>query len=233
MNSTDQPAALKLIDKFRELLAAYDCTEVRVAPAPDSEGWIPWHGGECPVPRDTMVDVQWRDGLASTRASLAGNVRWVHLGNNADVLLYRPAKPDSPQVEPKWAAERAHFEKGGKVEYRHCHCVQGEKRWSSWLLVDQLAWITDSPGYEFRIAPIPERLPDVPWTRETCPPLPFEIRTRSGQRYSVLSLDNFGAYYTVGHSIFYVAYQTMVTAFTMFDGSPCGQPASRAEKGEK
>lgn len=31
-------------------------------PAPSNDGWIEWNGGECPVPKGTLIDVRHRDG---------------------------------------------------------------------------------------------------------------------------------------------------------------------------
>jgi len=28
---------------------------------PPTDGWIPWNGGRCPVPGDTLVEVELRD----------------------------------------------------------------------------------------------------------------------------------------------------------------------------
>ena len=49
--------------------------------------WIKWHGGECPVPFDTLVEVKLRSGF------LMGPVRavryaWNHLGTRTDIVEY-------------------------------------------------------------------------------------------------------------------------------------------------
>lgn len=40
-----------------------------------SDGWIPWHGGECPVPGDAKVEVKFRCGETNDRLE-AGRWRW-------------------------------------------------------------------------------------------------------------------------------------------------------------
>ena len=46
-------------------------------PQPDADGWIPWSGGKCPVPRYTIVEIMFRGGH-KTR-TYAGNMSWMHL----------------------------------------------------------------------------------------------------------------------------------------------------------
>lgn len=49
---------------------------------------IKWHGGECPVPPDTLVEVKIRSGavLGPYRAFRYG---WKHLGWSGDIVEYR------------------------------------------------------------------------------------------------------------------------------------------------
>ena len=49
--------------------------------------YIEWHGGECPVPRHTVVEVKFRSGNWSKRC-LAGNCRWTHDGSDSDITCY-------------------------------------------------------------------------------------------------------------------------------------------------
>ena len=56
-------------------------------PQPDADGWIPWSGGECPVPRYTIVEIMFRGGH-KTR-TYAGNMSWMHYGLDADIVAYR------------------------------------------------------------------------------------------------------------------------------------------------
>lgn len=45
--------------------------------------WIKWHGGECPVPTDTIVRVKFRRG-APEREERAGRYFWNHEGDDED-----------------------------------------------------------------------------------------------------------------------------------------------------
>jgi len=50
--------------------------------------WIDWHGGECPVPAGTRVEVRFRDGLPITR--LANELSWQHYARSAgNIIAYR------------------------------------------------------------------------------------------------------------------------------------------------
>ena len=52
--------------------------------------WIKWHGGECPVPPETMVKVKFRCG-APEREERAGRYFWNHEGedDDTDIVEYR------------------------------------------------------------------------------------------------------------------------------------------------
>ena len=53
--------------------------------------WIKWHGGECPVPPDTMVEMKFRRG-APEREERAGRYFWNHEGEDDeddDIVEYR------------------------------------------------------------------------------------------------------------------------------------------------
>jgi hypothetical protein len=54
---------------------------------PDEPEWFDWHGGECPVPAGTRVEVGFRDGDKDTDE--ADEFRWSHKGFKADILAYR------------------------------------------------------------------------------------------------------------------------------------------------
>jgi hypothetical protein len=75
---------------------------IRIKPVPDKDGWIPWHGGQCPVPGDTLVDYQTRNGTSSTRSELPENLRWTHSNwnNPSDITAYRLAKVPVPEYAP-------------------------------------------------------------------------------------------------------------------------------------
>ena len=39
------------------------------APQADADGWIPWSGGECPIPEGMAFDLRFRDGAKLIAAS--------------------------------------------------------------------------------------------------------------------------------------------------------------------
>lgn len=60
------------------------------------DGWIKWRGGECPVPKGTLVDVKYRDGgeasCVPAMEFVSGGrfaVEWDHSGTNGDIIGYR------------------------------------------------------------------------------------------------------------------------------------------------
>ncbi len=55
--------------------------------APDSDGWIEWSGGECPVAGDTLVEVVLRYGESVTDRASA--FTWWHIGLAYDIVRYR------------------------------------------------------------------------------------------------------------------------------------------------
>ena len=71
------------------------------------DGWIEWHGGECPVPAGALVYVRFRNGVVG---GLSGErVReygWDHEGAVYDIVAYRISKPAEP-TKPNTSAETA------------------------------------------------------------------------------------------------------------------------------
>jgi hypothetical protein len=65
-------------------------------PLPNSDGWIPWNGGECPVPLDTKVEVSCR-GPYPTSTGIARDFSWGHLEMlyDTDIVSYRVIKEES------------------------------------------------------------------------------------------------------------------------------------------
>ena len=45
---------------------------------PDADGWIPWAGGKCPVPPDTLVDVKVKPRHEVMYRRFARNLEWSH-----------------------------------------------------------------------------------------------------------------------------------------------------------
>ena len=62
--------------------------------------WIKWHGGDCPVPFDTSVEVALHSGLLPGPRS-AARYAWNHLGTRTDIVEYRTftEQPDLEAAE--------------------------------------------------------------------------------------------------------------------------------------
>lgn len=65
-------------------------------PLPNSDGWIPWGGGVCPIPIDTEVEVSYR-GPYPTSKGLARSFLWAHHIDvyDIDIVAYRVIKEES------------------------------------------------------------------------------------------------------------------------------------------
>ena len=53
-----------------------------------ADGWVEWHGGNCPVPGHVSVDVRFRGGGKETSWT-AGRWYWTHHGGRNDIVAYR------------------------------------------------------------------------------------------------------------------------------------------------
>ncbi len=51
-------------------------------------GWVPWNGGECPVPGYTRVQMEFR-GVNVIICNPAGLWDWNHTGDAFDIVAYR------------------------------------------------------------------------------------------------------------------------------------------------
>ena len=62
--------------------------------------WIKWGGGECPVPPDASVEVNFRCGIIKQVAP-AKNYRWSHDGDGLDIVSYHTVteQPDLDAAE--------------------------------------------------------------------------------------------------------------------------------------
>lgn len=117
---------------FAELGLGRQCTahkhmyEINAKRA-DADGWIAWHGGECPVDGDTMVEVKMYAG--SIRKTTASKLYWGWY--NADeayvsnIIAYRIVQP--AQSEPKQpeicsiTGSEIHSKKKLKLSAEYCH----------------------------------------------------------------------------------------------------------------
>lgn len=59
-------------------------------PVADSDGFIPWGGGRCPVADRVRVDIRCRDGF--TDIGWADSFPWGHDGGILDITAYRLAR---------------------------------------------------------------------------------------------------------------------------------------------
>lgn len=51
------------------------------------DGWIEWHGGECPVHEDAIVEIKTR--YFGKDSGKAGQFRWKDMRNASDIIAYR------------------------------------------------------------------------------------------------------------------------------------------------
>lgn len=80
----DYATAIITSDQYEAALAASQ------APAADADGWIEWHGGECPVDSDEIVEVKFREPCKIHFSNdRAGEFTWIHYGHTADIIAYR------------------------------------------------------------------------------------------------------------------------------------------------
>ncbi len=86
--------ATRIYDNLAVALAVDEPTTPKGG-AGDADGWVEWHGGECPVPGLTDVEVRYRSGIHSYIA--ADEQDWVHDPSwpSVDIIAYRivPATP--------------------------------------------------------------------------------------------------------------------------------------------
>lgn len=64
--------------------------------SPDSDGWIEWNGGECPVDGDSVIDVKLSDG--DEFFGVDADWDW-HQGSGCDIIAYRLHKPNLAETE--------------------------------------------------------------------------------------------------------------------------------------
>lgn len=74
---------------------------IRPAPAPDANGWIPWHGGICPIRGDAKIEIRMRNG--QTRHCPAGVNAWAHPAwrdsdGSHDIVAYRLVTAEATRI---------------------------------------------------------------------------------------------------------------------------------------
>lgn len=81
-----------------EVLGAAAPAQVSEALKHAGDGWIEWHGGECPVDLGFLVDVKFRDGISKfgipalvnlDSSRDAGHAFWRNDGQENDIVAYR------------------------------------------------------------------------------------------------------------------------------------------------
>lgn len=67
----------------------FTCAETQKA---DADGWNEWHGGECTVGGDVLVDYRMRDGTGEDlgKGVKGCKLRWEHKDLSSDIVAYRP-----------------------------------------------------------------------------------------------------------------------------------------------
>jgi len=82
--------------------------------------WIEWHGGECPVPPDTMVEVRYRSAiLPKSGPDLARFEDWywqpheVGLAGSFDIVAYRVIGQEPKPAQPDMVNSPPHYTDGG------------------------------------------------------------------------------------------------------------------------
>lgn len=91
--------------------------------------WIEWKGGECPVTRDSVIDVRYRSG-AEVIGSFANSVQtkssvWGHHGDDLDITAYRiRQEAPAPTIEQLLAKANRHAAKAEKHERKRAELVE-------------------------------------------------------------------------------------------------------------
>lgn len=71
-----------------------------------SNGWIEWHGGDCPVDSDAIVEVKYRKpNPHQFNNDRAGDFTWSHDGFDGDIIAYRLQQPTKSEQACDDAAE--------------------------------------------------------------------------------------------------------------------------------
>lgn len=75
-----------------------DIVAYKLAPKAADDDWIEWHGGECPAPKDTWLNVRQRCGRIVSgyafdkRFDYLTPIYWKHKDHQSDIVAYRLAK---------------------------------------------------------------------------------------------------------------------------------------------
>lgn len=118
----------------------------------------------------------------------------------------------------------------GDEGFNHKGSMPGELDWAK-LVLEQIPANCTHTHLRTR-RPLPPATPEprvvppavVPWTRETCPPLPFEVRNKAyGNRYAVVAALIEGVSVGTSQDTGTFEWGNLLQYYTMADGSPCGE----------
>ncbi len=120
-----------------------------LTPAQIADGWLEWHGGECPVWDRSIPNVMFRDGDTHGKWN-AGVMEWNHIGTGRDIIAYRP--------DPYEALKKAHAE-GKVIQFNYGQAI------ADWCDMERMpTWV--DPVKRYRVKPSPVMVPlgpeDVP-----------------------------------------------------------------------
>lgn len=134
--------------KFNPGIRASDCQfheggvvtreQYEAALAAKNDGWIEWGGGECPIPDDALVEVQFRNRTAFhvAKTSDANLLRWSQDGSDMDIIAYRMSMPSE-----KYAQFEASQEWNGEgLPPVGCECevsVDGGRSWCTYRAINE------------------------------------------------------------------------------------------------
>lgn len=93
ITAIDYATAIITRDQYEAALAASKAVV-------SHNGWIDWHGGECPVDSDAIVEVRFRNQNQNHyqyNNDRAGDFEWEHIGSNCDIIAYRIVNPHEAQ----------------------------------------------------------------------------------------------------------------------------------------
>lgn len=91
------------------------------------DGWVEWHGGECPLPQMAQIEYKMRTTTKTYRHN-AGSLGWNHTGTGGDIVAYKVV--DEPQTAPSKPQSALQVQEGGDhykklkiqpVEYIHAN----------------------------------------------------------------------------------------------------------------
>ena len=81
------PLAESIIKRYPDFRDDWQLVEA------DSEGWIPWSGGECPLPDDCECNIKTKHMREHSMTRIAAGWDWAHDNYNA-ITAYRPFSPN-------------------------------------------------------------------------------------------------------------------------------------------